>query len=222
MKYSPSTLRLYYECPFKFKLAMEGVEPLPPTERMVVGKAIHEVIGKYYEIIPEVVTPKEVPLFLSQTIKELNVDAENLSYLLRGFRLFEERRLTWNMSAKPVAIEKYFERGLFKGILDAIFKRYDQKFVGVDWKSGSVSVDNVTNIIQGFVYTYIANLDEMIFVSLISGSETKLTARELVQFKSVLTEILSGIKAEKFEKKEGENCKNCEYSLACKIRGEDL
>jgi len=223
MKYSPSALNMYYQCPYKFKLAyIDGVKPLPPPEKMVIGKTIHEVIAKYYELIPVTITPKEIPLFLSQALKEVNVSADSLNYLLRGFRRFEERRLTWNLNPKPVAIEKYFERGIFHGVLDVIFKRADQKLVGVDWKSGRVSMDNVSHIIQGFVYVYIANLDEMIFVSLVSGSENRLPAKELLRFKSVLREIIGGIKAKNFEKKPGEKCKTCEYSLACNLREEDL
>ena len=223
MKYSPYSLNLYYQCPYKFKLAyIDGAKPLPPSEKMIIGKTIHEVLAKYYEIIPNTITPKEVPLFLAQALKEINVSSDRLNYLLRGFRRFEERRLTWNLNPKPIAIEKYFERGMFHGILDVIFKRHDQKLVGVDWKSGRVTMDNVSNIIQGFVYVYIANLDEMVFVSLISGNEMKLSARELLTFKDVLRKIINGIKAKNFEKNIGDHCKTCEFSLACNLREEDI
>jgi len=222
MKYSPSSLITYYTCPYKFKLAyVDQVKPLPPPKEMVFGRTVHEILAKYYEIIPESVTSKEVPLFLAQALKETGTEAEGLEEILRGFRRFEEKRLSWNLSPKPVAIEKYFEKGIFQGVVDAIFKRFDGKLVGVDWKTGKVDLDNVKFIIAGFIYTYIANLDEMVFVPLFSGYEVKLTSKELAQFKSVLVEVLSGIKSKNFEKKVGEQCKHCEYSLACNLNGSD-
>ncbi|MEM4534976.1 MAG: PD-(D/E)XK nuclease family protein [Desulfurococcaceae archaeon] len=218
IKFSPSSLVTYYTCPYKFKLAyIDQVKPLPPAEKLVFGSKVHEVLAKYYEIIPETISTKEIPLFLSQAVKEVGGDFKELEGVLRGFCRFEEKRLTWNLNPKPVAVEKYFEKGIFCGVIDAIFRRFDGKLVGVDWKSGKVRLDNVSFIIPGFIYTYIANLDEMIFVPLFSGHEERLTVKELIQFKSVITEILNGIKSEKFEKKETDDCKRCEYSLACKL-----
>jgi len=212
---------MYYTCPYKFKLAyIDKAKPLPPIEKMVFGKTVHEIIARYYEIIPSTLTPREVPLFLARAMKDFEIKSENFMWILRGFRRFEERRLTWNLDPKPVAIEKHFERGIFHGIIDAIFKRQG-KLVGIDWKSGRVSFSNVNYIIAGFVYTYIANLDEMIFVSLYSGDETALTKKELASFKEILREIMAGIRAKDFRKKEGEHCKTCEYSLACKLGDQD-
>lgn len=216
MKLSPSALTIYYKCPYKFKLAyIDKFKPLPPLEKVLFGRVLHEIIAKYYEIIPENLSSKEIPLFLSQAIKSVGANIDNFNTQLKFFRIFEEQRLKWNLVTKPLAIEKEFSRGIFHGIIDVIFKKFDGRLVGIDWKSGNVDFNNINYVLAGFIYIYIANLDEIIFISLNTGMQNRLSKNELNQFKESIINILKGIKERKFDKNEGDQCYTCEYSLAC-------
>jgi hypothetical protein len=222
LKYSPSSLFTYYTCPWMFKLAyIDKVKPLPPVENLEFGSDVHKIIAAYYELIPNSLTENEIPMYLSQAVKRVGVDFENVKWVLRGFMKFESRRLLWNLNPKPVAIEKMFERGCFYGVVDAIFKKFDGSLVGVDWKTGRVNTDNVHYVLAGFIYTYVANLNEMIFVSLHTGEEVKLTSREIPTFKNVIREVVGGIRAGKFEKRVGDWCNECQYSIACELGVEE-
>jgi len=216
--YSPTALNTYIDCPYKYYLAyVVEAKPIPKKE-YEYGKTVHKLIATYYNIIPDRLTTGEIPLFLAQAIHKSGETIDDVEVALRGFRKFEENRLTWNINSRPVHVEKYFERGMFKGIVDVIFKKLNGSLVGIDWKSSwELNIKNVHYIIQGFIYIYIAQLDEMIFVPIFSGKEIKVTRQELIEFKNIVKDLIEGIRQKKFNKSEGEQCRTCEYSLACKL-----
>jgi len=215
---SPSRINCMLLCPMKHHLKyVLKVKELPPPEYFEFGSKLHEVIKNYYLNIPESITPKEVPLFVSQAVKKVDTDVnDKLLQHLRGFTQFEEVRLTWNIGTKPLAIEKKIERGPFQGIIDAMFKK-GEEIVVVDWKSGygwNPILDDGLQV-QGEIYRYLTNADRIFFIFVKYNKWVELPKERnsaiISKIKSAIENIRKGVK----DRNKGWHCENCEVSLFC-------
>jgi len=216
---SPSSVVLFSKCPYAFYLhKIKNIPPIQPYHREAVefGRNVHQIIAKYYELIPESMTSSQIYIYLAKAIKEVvgYVD-ERLQRQMEGFAKFEKQRLGWSFSVKPVAIEKEYVKPPLKGIVDAVFRRGD-KLVVVDWKSGYTG--RITNemAIQGMIYKYLTGADEVYFVFLQYGYVQKLPNYDMKWLVDQLKKIGEAVDSNRFPKNK-ENCETCEYQLYCKF-----
>ena len=204
--YSPSSLNLYLFCPRAYLLSRVAEGEV--FTGMEIGRRVHEVIARYYRLIPEHVTPGEIDGYLSAALS--GQDWDELSPWLKSWRSWERKRLTKGW--KVVDVEVSLEKGPFKGRLDVIFT--DGRRIGVDWK---LSVQRFINnaALQAAIYTFIADLDEFIIVSLGEGREYKLDKSTLEEAAKKAVSAVEGIRKGDF-RSERSRCGECPFNIACK------
>lgn len=213
---SPSQLNTYFECPYKYKLAyIDLAKPLYKAE-YEFGRKVHEVIRLYYTSIPDVITPSDVPIYLSKAWKTVfgEVDERGIRYM-DGFMRFESERISWNVNPKPIAIEREYVKGWLHGIVDAVFSR-GKDIVIVDWKTGMARNPTLdeTLMVQGNVYMYLVGASEIYFVFVRYGTYHKLAFNERFLMNK-LNYFLTSIKQNTFARNEGEHCERCEFNIHC-------
>lgn len=209
---SPSKLNTFIECPYKyFLIYVKNVKPIHKLS-YDFGSKIHSIISRYYQLIPDSIVPGEIPSYLSKAAKEYGELDSATEIYLRNFVRFEENRLSWNISSKPVAIEKRYVKDSFEGTVDAVFRRGNE-YVIVDWKTGFHSdVYNEKIAIQGMIYLYITGASRVYFVYLRTGEVFE------VKFDyGFLNPYLEKFKQASYSRVEGEHCKTCEVSLHCYV-----
>jgi len=214
-----SAMQTYAECPYKYYLAyVEGLKPLR-REEYEFGRLVHQVIKTYYELIPSALTPMEVRLYLAQAAKRVGLDPSSRIYLLENFARFEEQRLTWNVSAKPLAVEKEFQKPPFHGIVDALFVNMKGEKIVVDWKTSLKSSVEMWEAyrLQGNIYMYLTGAKKAIFYGLTRGNVLEFEYDE-EYLKKRLEEFVNNLKQKKFDRKLGEHCFTCEYNIHCFAR----
>jgi CRISPR/Cas system-associated exonuclease Cas4 (RecB family) len=213
-----SAIQTYSDCPYKYYLAY--VEELMPLRReeYEFGHLIHQVIRTYYELIPSAMTPKEIRIYLAQSAKRAGIDPSSKLYMLENFVRFEEQRLMWNISTKPLAIEKEFEKPPLHGVVDALFVNLNGEKMVVDWKT-SLKTDKSWEAykLQGNIYMYLTGAKKAIFYGLSRGNTLEFEYEENYLRKR-LEEFYSAIKEKRFDRRIGEQCYTCEYNIHCYSR----
>lgn len=216
---SPTSIADFMECPYRFYLRKIKLVPaLKPfwKEAVEFGTLVHETIQRYYEIIPKDLTPKEVSIYLSKARHDIGAElTERYERQLRGFERFEKQRLGWSFETKPVAVEKYYEKYPFCGIVDVLFRK-GRKLIVVDWKTGYGGNINTNYMIQGMVYRILTDADEVYFVFLEYGLVQKLPKIDKKWFQQQVNNIIKALKTNNF-KKNREKCKYCPYQIYCKL-----
>lgn len=215
--YSPSKINSFLTCPKQYQLKYKfKVRELPTPDYFRFGSDIHKIIRRYYENIPENVSPKEVSLFISQAIKKVSAEiSDKLLQHIRGFTKFEECRLSWHVNPKPVLIEKEIKKPPFHGIIDAMFRK-DSESIVVDWKSGygwNPQLDEKM-LIQGNIYRYLTHASHVyfIFVRYNKWLEIPKPDEKLVRkIKIAIEGIESGVN----NRVEGWHCRNCGVNIYC-------
>jgi len=220
MLISPSSITRFVECPEKFWLSRE-CKPLPlKTEVMEFGYVLHQIIAEYYKMLMSSnnVTPSEFEAKLAVAAKKCGINEQlfkRYRWHFKNFLSFENKRISWSVDIKPVAVEKKFTKKPFYGIVDAIFKKEDG-YIVVDWKSGK-SYENLPDYykIQGCVYRYITGISDVVFYFLIDGTYKRIEVTDCQEITGKVNEILTAVKKGVRYKKRGEHCKMCEYQIAC-------
>jgi len=220
---SPSSINDFIQCPAKFWYS-RWYKRLPiKTETMEFGLTLHEIIAKYYNLIPENLTPTECFMYIRKAVEEvvgsqsLSVVLRKFSWHLKQFEKFEKQRLSWHINPKPLAVEKKYIKPPFMGIVDAIFKR-DGKLVVVDWKSGRAPSELPEYYtIQGCIYAYLTNADEIIFYFLTSGRFLRIEYKHCNEVKQKILDVINQIKEGVFTKNRGSHCKECPVQIPCYI-----
>jgi len=213
---SPTAVNTFLECPYKYYLAYEQL--LTPLYKPVYdfGRKIHAMIAEYYNSLPEYLTPNEVPMYLSIAVKKVGIDVDTYRRYLDNFVAFEKQRLSWNISPKPLAIEKEFVKKPFKGVIDAMFKK-GKDIVIVDWKTGFTRHNPIRDeqlTLQGNIYLYITGAKELYFIFLSYGHHEKLEYDENF-LRNKIVKFLEAIKTKNFPKVLDERCRNCEFNAHC-------
>lgn len=214
---SPSSILAYEVCPRRYRYMESGCVAVPPPEHMLFGRLVHEAIRIYYEKLPTSVTPREVPFLIKEAASSVGLSfTDRLVRILEGFSEFEQHRLGWHYSPKPVAIEKKFESPPFRGIVDAVFRKGDGTLV-VDWKTGymrgGVLDDGMT--LQGMIYRYLTGAEKVIFIFLQSSRWVELPNLGMEWLFNRVQRVAEGILSERFEMVEGRHCDSCPYSTTC-------
>lgn len=217
---SPSGVAMWRTCPFKFYLHYSGAKPLPPhpdfAEPLEFGKAIHEVIKTYYELMPSSVTPGTLRTIMSAAFKrawpaKLMHLRDRAERQLLNFLKFEERRITWGIDPRPLAVEKEFTKGIVHGVVDALFKAPNGEVIVVDWKSGRGRSRLTEDIVfQMNVYLYLTGASRAYPIFLEWGEWYEV--RPTIDVETVVREI---VEARSYPKRRGPHCQSCEYQLAC-------
>jgi CRISPR/Cas system-associated exonuclease Cas4 (RecB family) len=214
-----SAIQTYSECPHKYYLAyVLELKPLR-REEYEFGHLVHQVIKTYYELIPSALTPREVRMYLAQAAKRAGLDPTSRLYLLENFASFEERRLSWNVSAKPLAVEREFEKPPLHGVVDALFVNVKGERIVVDWKTSlRQSAGNWEAYrLQGNIYMYLTDARRAIFYGLSKGNMMEFEYEEEYLRKRV-EEFLRSLREKRFERRAGEHCYTCEYNIHCYTR----
>ena len=216
MMISPSKLSTFNVCPYKFKLLyIDERKPLYKPE-FEFGKKIHSIIAEYYRLLPQEATPSDIPMCLGQAIKRVigNID-EGIVRYLKGFEDFEKQRLTWHINPKPLLFETEVKRGYLHGIIDAVFRRGNDKII-VDWKTGMTRDPNVDEHlkIQGNLYMYLLGAKEIYFIFIRYNTWHKLNYEEEFIL-GKLKEFIDAYNTKNFPRKEGSECERCEVNLHC-------
>jgi CRISPR/Cas system-associated exonuclease Cas4 (RecB family) len=219
MLISPTMLNTFIECPYKYYLAY--VEYLKPQWKPAyeIGKNLHTIIENYYKELTDSITPSEVSLYVSSVVKRLNLDPELYKTYLNNFVKIEQQRLSWHINPKPLAIEQEYIRPPFRGVIDAMFMKGNDKVI-IDWKTGFHKPNPIRDkqlMVQGNIYLYITGAKEVYFAFLSYGNIEKVMYDE-DELKPVLRDFFTSIKTYDYPRMIGENCKNCEYNIPCFMR----
>lgn len=213
---SPSQVNTFFACPFKYKLAyIDLAKPLFKPE-YDFGRKVHLVIKSYYDAIPDSLTPSDVPIYLSKAWKSVfgEVDDRGIRYM-DGFMKFEVQRLSWHVNPRPIAVEREYRRGKLHGVVDAVFMRGSDRVI-VDWKTGMTRDPTMDEalMVQGNMYMLLVGASEMYFVFVRYGVYHKLEFNEPF-IADRLRKFVDSVREGVFERREGEHCERCEYSLHC-------
>lgn len=215
---SPSSIRLYLECPRKALLKLQGFQPLPHIyqESLDLGKAVHEIIEEYYNILPEAIVPKEIKIYLSKAASNRGIEIDDrIQIYLNGFSKFERERLLNGLKVEGVEVE--FRKGILLGVVDAIFVDGNNTKILVDWKTGYLKLNELSDIlkIQGTVYYYLTGISNIKFVFLKNGSSINLTYNDIKDVVPAIIDTLVKISRGDFAPNIGPHCAECEYRHVC-------
>ncbi len=216
---SPTAINLYKKCPRKFYYYVNRAPSLPPhpryEEALEFGKLVHQIIARYYEIIPESLTPTEVKMFVTKAYKDIFPESmyhlkERVEMQLLNFIKFEKERLKWHVSVKPVAVEHDYQRNGVHGVVDALFRKGDDLVV-VDWKTGRGQARLTEDIVvQMNVYLYLTKAKEAYVIFLEFGDYAVVTPSLDVE------ELVRAITSDNvFLPRKGRHCESCEYQMLC-------
>ena len=224
---SPSAISSYLSCPRKFYYYYNEYPSIEiETEPLIVGKLTHEIIARYYQIVPNYATPREVRMYVTKAFKEkmrpeYEPFRDRIESLLLNFIKFEEKRLTMNMPAKPIAVEKEFVKEPVHGIVDALFRKLDGKLVVVDWKTGKKGRLTEDIIIQMNVYLYLTGAEEALVVFLHTGGYSRVSRDPKINIKAIVEEILSDNRYPPMPAKPY-YCDTCPFQIICKFHREGI
>ena len=224
---SPSAISAYMSCPRRFYYYYNEYPRIEyETDYLLVGGIVHKIIARYYEIVPNYATPTEVKMYVTKAYKELMTPKyepfrERIESLLLNFIDFEKKRLTMNMPAKPIAVEKEFVKEPVHGIVDALFRRLDGRYVVVDWKTGRKGRLTDDIIIQMQVYLYLTGAEEALVVFLSTGGFSRVTRDNRIDINAIIKEILSDRKFLPMPKKPY-YCETCQFQIICKFDREQM
>ena len=217
---SPTAINIYRQCPRKFYYYINEYPSLKPfyEAATIFGDIVHKIIKRYYETIPENITPSEVQLYVTKAYKEVSEDyliigpeRHRLEKQLLNFIDFEKKRLTWSLTVKPIAVEKEYVKGKVHGIVDAVFLKGNDKVV-VDWKTGRSQASLTEDIIiQVNVYMWLVGAKKGYVLFLEYGNFTEVP--KVINVDEIVNLILMDNKYAKVRRPE--TCRKCEYQLLC-------
>ena len=215
---SPTKVNLYLKCPRMCLYYMQGV-PQKKVEALEYGLKVHEVIAKYYELIPKRMTVAAVEHYVRKAVKEVGFDDSGGSEI-DNFIKFEKWRIT-NRVGYPVAVEKDFRKGDIHGKIDCLLQINNKKIV-VDWKTGyRYKAINSDMARQGLIYKYVTDADDVIFIFLTGDKAVWARLSDSIGLLDVdMEDILkaaSEIKKGEFPIREGPHCRNCLYNIRCNL-----
>ena len=218
---SPSDISIYETCPRQFYYKIMGypmIEP-PTPPYFKFGSDIHELLSTYYKELKYgegVINPVEMIYSIAR--RRGIVIEGRVKRIIDRWLDFEETRISEWGHPKPILVEEVVEKPPFKGIVDLMVKKGNEKVV-VDWKTGGYSgYLSYSYQIQGTIYKYITDADEVIFFFLDSGNMEFITDYE-INLEEVIRPLLED---DVYPMKIGEHCNDCSFELICRLHRQGL
>ena len=215
---SPSKINMYLKCPMMCYYYTQRV-PQKRVGALEYGIKVHQVIAKYYEIIPRNITVERIERFLRRAMKLVKFDGSD-STEMDNFIKFEKWRVT-NKHGYPIAVEKEFTKGDLHGRIDCLLEIEDKRTV-IDWKTGyRYKKINSDMARQGLIYKYITDADEVIFIFLTGDNIVWAEASSSIDMLGIsmdeIYEVVDSIRKGDFHIQEGEHCSMCLYNIRCNL-----
>jgi len=224
MLVSPTSIDIFFECPYKWKLTyIDQKKPLPIVDKeRLFGAMIHNMLKAYYDNLPENPSEEEISTTIEKVIRDyfdptFQRREQRVRNIMENFKKFELQRVR-RQKAKPDFVEKKFVYEPFSGVIDF----YNSGEV-IDWKVRGVStLMTMSHIRQGKIYEYILKnnglpvrvvrffsleLGEFIAVPRVSDDWL------MRQYQQMKEQINSGT----FKKVIGNHCRKCEQILNCQF-----
>lgn len=218
---SPSEISMFLDCQAKLWYKKDkDIKPLPQqiNSYMELGSNFHTIVSNYYQELQR--RTKFSSTDIHKTLKKSITKSEHIiddirkyTFHFRKFEEFEEDRLTWS-HFKPLLVEKYLRNKLYKGIADVIYLDNKGQRVIVDWKTGAIKE---WHIIQGYIYKQLTQANRVIFFYSLKGKKVELTTDQLKQAEQRIIKITTQMSNGENTRKERVHCRNCEYSIFCRI-----
>ena len=224
MKFSPSTINLFFQCPRRWYYQSIQAPTIPVDDRYArLGSNIHAMIEMYF--LRQVDNPKPSDIErLAWEIFDTNFD-DSLAYMRnqakriwRNFIEFEKQRLkTWK-TYKPTFVEQMFEIDEYiHGIIDFYG---DNKII--DWKTGNYTYLTNDIVRQGNFYKYMLEkagykVEKILFVYLKENKVVEIPQKPHAWVENEVEKVKRMIEQGYFPKRKSSLCQYCEYRLVCEF-----
>jgi len=222
---SPSSLNLFFSCPYRWKLTyIDQKEGIPIEDREALfGRMLHNIIQAYYQNLPENASREEVEKALEKAVKDyfdpmFERRRERVERLMENFKKFEFQRIKTQSRTKPELVEQKMVAEPFSGIIDF----YNEGLV-IDWKTRGVTNNLSPDYIrQGKIYEFILKRNgkevrSVRFFSLEMGEFIPIPRMSDDWLWRQYNQLRETVEKGKFEKVRGPNCKYCEQILDCEF-----
>lgn len=243
MRFSASAIKMYEDCPLKFKYSYVLNIPMPQKSFFQLGTDVHAVFEKISKLkmqgeVPDMVKAREMldatwnpHAFDSRTQEQQ--EYSKMKKMLDFWMDFEQ-----NNPNETVEVEKEFEIKLdgakFRGYIDRLDRTPEREFIVIDYKTGTtnLSKNKLKEDIQialycmavkekygklpvqaGHMYVH----PDIAELRLVDGSEEGVEA-----VVGRIKKIVGRIMKEDFEVKEEPNCRFCDYKGICKRNSEHI
>ena len=234
MKFSPSSMNMYAQCPAKFNYEkIEHVQPIyVERAKADVGHDIHHAIQYYFSKVQE--KPRKIELtegikrawgeIICDKYKSERTLQHRVTQSMKNFTEFEIlRRKNWKKYL-PSMVEQAIHNDTFQGIVD-FYSEEDQ--VVIDWKTGKKNELTLDDYRQGEIYRMLLNesgkkVSRVLFVVLSSGRVLNLPLQKDKWIQQELLKIKTSISNGNFPKKPSMLCGYCPYVIRCEMENVEL
>jgi len=227
MTISPSSLNLYFQCPYRWYLSKQKIDGIWVDDRHArFGSMIHNIIANYFKKLPSRVNESTIENLANKCLEDYFDDS--LSYMrktantiISNFISFEKYRLKKWKTYRPKFIEQRIRLGDYLvGVIDF----YGNDTI-IDWKTGSYSFLTLDLKRQGGIYKYLVEksghkVNNVIFVFLRENKIVELPEVTKGWVESEVNKMIRSIEAGIFTKKKSHACSWCEYKLRCQFEEE--
>jgi len=231
MRYSPSALNMFAQCPAKYKYEkLDHVQPIyVERAKADVGHDVHHAIQYYFSKVQE--KPRRIELtegikrawdeIVGNKYKSNRILQHRVTQSLKNFTEFEiMRRKTWK-SYLPSMVEKPLQGKEFRGIVD-FYSEKEQ--VVIDWKTGKKNELSLDDYRQGEIYRKLLEeegkkVSRVLFVVLSTGKVLSVPTLSDGWLGQEIIKIKSSISNGNFPKKPSMLCGYCPYVIRCEMEG---
>lgn len=229
MTVSPSSINLYFQCPYRWYLTQKGIEGTWVDDKHArFGSMIHNMIATYFKSLPNKVTEDTIESQMmkifdtnfDESLASMRKEAEDI---INNFISFEKYRLrNWD-TYKPEFVE---QRIRLSDQLVGVIDFYGNKTI-IDWKTSKYSFITLDHKRQGGIYKYLVEktgreVDKVIFVFLRENKVVELPYMTRGWIEAEVNEMLRSIRAGIFAKRKSYACSWCEYRLRCEFEDEGI
>jgi RecB family exonuclease len=236
MKLSYSSISMYLNCPYSYKLAYIDRIPVPKKPAISFGNSLHATLRDFYNV------PLPVPPSLEELMKMLEKNwlsegykdpSEERSYFNHARTVLADfyRRETQNFKI-PIALEQRFEIEIntrkngfsLLGFIDRVDKT-EEGFEVIDYKTSKKPppLSAVHNDLQLSIYhlgveaLWGISPEKLTLYFILPGIKlsTQRSREQLEEVKELIIKTVEEIKKEKFEPRENNLCPWCDYQTYC-------
>ena len=226
---SPSSLNLYFQCPYRWYLSKKRVEGIWVDDKYArFGRMIHHIIATYFRRLPPNINENIIENLAKKCFDECFDDSlsfmrKSAESIINNFISFEKYRLKEWKEYRPKFVEQtIILNNELKGILDF----YGNNII-IDWKTGSYSYLTLDLKRQGAIYKYLLEkggyqVDKVLFVFLRENKILEMPQVSKGWIESEINKMIRSIKHGIFPKKKSYACNWCEYKLRCQFEEEKM
>lgn len=228
MKFSPSAINTFFQCPRKwYYQSVRAPENVVDNRKAFLGSAIHSLIEIYFTRQVDNPTEKQIEdlaweIFNTTFDTSLSEYKSTAKKIWANFIAFEKERLkTWN-TYKPQFVEEMFE--LNKDLVGIVDFYGDNKII--DWKTGRFYFLNNDIVRQGNFYRYMLEkagyeVEQILFVYLKENKVVRIPKKSDGWVQEEIAKVRRMIQQGYFPKKPSHLCNYCEYRLVCEFSDTD-